>query len=91
MVYNSDSVHGCDVMTTHIQEDVLKLRLQLATACRLIHRLLSTQLTVDNISKAKQVLDLREEAEMFIAEVQFGSDIQWKELPELKEAEQNDR
>lgn len=73
-----DSVHGCDVTTIHIQEDVLKLRLQLATACRLIHGLLNTQLTVDSIAKAKQVLDLREEAERFIEEVQFGSGLQWK-------------
>ncbi len=71
-------MHGCDVKTTYVQEDVLKLRLQLAKACRYIHALLNTSLTVDSIAKAKQVLDLREEAERFIVEVQFGSDIQWK-------------
>lgn len=74
--YNPDNVH--DVTTTWIQEDVLKYRLLLAEACRLIHGLLNAQLTVDSIAKAKQVPDLRDEAERFIEGVQFGSDIPGK-------------
>ena len=74
--YNPDNVHGCDATITWIQEDVLKYRLLLAKACRLIHGLLNAQLTVDSIAEAKRVLDLRDEAERFIEEVQFGSNIQ---------------